>query len=342
LEANKNENSIEIQNDSNVLVEVKDLKKYFNSKGSSLFHREYIKAVDGVSFDVLRGETLGLVGESGCGKSTLGRTLIRLYEPTEGQILFDGTDISTLNPRELKTFRKRMQFIFQDPSASLNPRRTIENILLEPFRIHNIGTKEEQRERILFLLERVGLSKYHLSRYPHELSGGQKQRVGVARALALNPELIICDEAVSALDVSIQAQVINLLQDIQKEFDLTYVFISHNLSVIHHISDRVAVMYLGQMVELAENQELYENTLHPYSQALISAIPQADPKRTRQRIFLTGDVPSPANPPSGCRFHTRCPHCMDICKTQAPCLKKVKEGHFVACHLYDDKTEANK
>lgn len=317
-----------------VLVRVQNLKKYFSAKGSAPFAKRYIKAVDDVSFEILRGETLGLVGESGCGKSTLGRTIIALYQPTGGQVIFEGQDIAALNPRELKTFRQKMQFIFQDPSASLNPRVNIGNILLEPFRIHNVGSRAERQEKIKFLLDRVGLSAYHLSRYPHELSGGQKQRVGVARALALNPRLIICDEAVSALDVSIQAQVLNLLEDLQQEFALTYLFISHNLSVIHHISDRIGVMYLGKLVETGNHDDVYERPLHPYAKALISAIPHAQPARSRERILLKGDVPSPADPPAGCRFHTRCPAVMEQCQTAQPCLRQVNEGHYVACHLY--------
>lgn len=317
-----------------LLVDVQNLKKYFPSDSSTIFHKQYIKAVDDISFQVFRGETFGLVGESGCGKSTLGRAMIYLYPPTSGEVIFDGQRISALKPRELKSFRKRMQFIFQDPSASLNPRKTVSSILQEPFRIHGVGTHEERNEKIKYLLERVGLSSYHLSRYPHELSGGQKQRVGVARALALNPQLIICDEAVSALDVSIQAQVINLLEDLQEEFHLTYMFISHNLSVVHHISNRVGVMYLGKMVEVGAHDAIYDDTKHPYSQALISAIPKSDPLENKERILLSGDVPSPANPPSGCRFHTRCRYAKDICAKAEPPLLPVGEDHFVACHLY--------
>lgn len=319
---------------TDVLVHVEGLKKYFPIKGSSPFHRRYIKAVDDVAFDILRGETFGLVGESGCGKSTLGRILVHLYPPTGGKVEFEGRDIAGLGSKELKYYRQKMQFIFQDPSASLNPRVTIGNILLEPFRIHKVGTPEERRERIRFLMDRVGLSEYHLSRYPHELSGGQKQRVGVARALALNPQLIVCDEAVSALDVSIQAQVINLLEDLQREFSLTYLFISHNLSIIHHISDRVGVMYLGKMVEVGNHDSIYDRTLHPYTKALISAIPHADPLNFQERILLKGDVPSPASPPAGCRFHTRCAEAMKVCAEREPMLTQMENDHYVACHLY--------
>jgi peptide/nickel transport system ATP-binding protein/oligopeptide transport system ATP-binding protein len=319
---------------SNVLVQVQGVKKYFRSKGGAPFSKQYIKAVDDVSFDIMRGETFGLVGESGCGKSTLGRAIIALYPLSGGKVIFEGQDIEALKPQELKAFRQKMQFIFQDPSASLNPRVNIGNILMEPFRIHNVGSRQERQKKIEFLLDRVGLSAYHLSRYPHELSGGQKQRVGVARALALDPRLIICDEAVSSLDVSIQAQVINLLEDLQRELSLTYLFISHNLSVINHISDRIGVMYLGKMVEIGNHQDIYERTLHPYAKALISAIPHTDPANTQERILLKGDVPSPANPPSGCRFHTRCSEARERCSKEEPCLMHISEGHYVACHLY--------
>ena len=324
--------------EKDVLVRALNIKKYFRSKGGPLFQKSYIKAVDDISFDILRGETFGLVGESGCGKSTLGRAIIALYPLSGGKVIMDGQDIEAMKPGELKSFRQKMQFVFQDPSASLNPRINVRNILMEPFRIHKVGNKEERIDRIMFLLDRVGLSEYHLSRYPHELSGGQKQRVGVARALALNPQLIICDEAVSALDVSIQAQVLNLLEDLQQEFALTYLFISHNLSVIHHVSDRIGVMYLGKVVEIGNDENVYDRSLHPYTKALISAIPQTGPMNPRERILLSGDVPSPADPPSGCRFHTRCPECMEKCKSEDPSFSQVDNGHYVACHLYQQQS----
>ncbi|MDR3343953.1 MAG: ATP-binding cassette domain-containing protein [Treponema sp.] len=313
---------------ADVLVRAQGIRKYFPLRDGRPWNKRFVKAVDDVSFDIYRGETFGLVGESGCGKSTLGRVLVLLYPLNAGTILFDGQDIAGLRFRELKNFRKKMQCIFQDPSASLNPRVTIGNILLEPFRIHRVGTPEERQHRIRFLLERVGLSEYHLSRYPHELSGGQKQRVGIARALALNPRLIVCDEAVSALDVSIQAQVINLLSDLQQEYSLTYLFISHNLSVVHHVSSRVGVMYLGKLVEVGNHRDIYEGALHPYTTALLSAIPG----HGAGRIILSGDVPSPSNPPVGCRFHTRCPQCKSFCQTAEPSLIDVGNGHLVACH----------
>lgn len=318
--------------DDNVLVQVQNLKMYFQTEGSYSFTKKYIKAVDDVSFELYKGETFGLVGESGCGKSTLGRTMLGLYKPNSGKVIFDGEDIFSLKNKSMKEMRKKMQLIFQDPSASLNPRKTIADILNEPFHIHQVGTKIERKAKINDLLDKVGLSAYHLSRYPHELSGGQKQRVGIARALALNPKLIICDEPVSALDVSIQAQVINLLEDLQKEYDLTYLFISHNLSVVHHICDRVGVMYLGKLVETGNHEDIYRNTQHPYAKALISAIPHADPDNPIERILLKGDVPSPANPPAGCRFHTRCPQATGLCAQVEPLLKEVFAGHFAACH----------
>lgn len=316
-----------------VLVEVQNLKMYFQTEGSFALTKKYIKAVDDISFKLFKGETFGLVGESGCGKSTLGRTVLGLYKANSGKVMFEGENIFSLNQKKMKEMRKKMQLIFQDPSASLNPRKTIADILNEPFHIHQAGTKTEREAKIKSLMERVGLSEYHLSRYPHEMSGGQKQRVGIARALALNPKLIICDEAVSALDVSIQAQVINLLEDLQKEYDLTYLFISHNLSVVHHICNRVGVMYLGKLVEIGNHEDIYRNTLHPYAKALISAIPQTDPDQAKERILLKGDVPSPADPPSGCRFHTRCPEAIELCCHTEPQLKEVFTGHFAACHL---------
>ena len=319
--------------ENNVLVQVQNIKMYFQSEGSFSFRKKYIKAVDDVSFDIFKGETFGLVGESGCGKSTLGRTMLGLYRPIEGKVILDGEDIFSLNNKKMKEMRKKMQLIFQDPSASLNPRKTIADILNEPFHIHKVGTKTEREAKIKDLLDHVGLSTYHLSRYPHEMSGGQKQRVGIARALALNPKLVICDEPVSALDVSIQAQVINLLEDLQNEYNLTYLFISHNLSVVHHICNRVGVMYLGKIVEIGNHDDIYQNTMHPYAKALISAIPHADPEMQQERILLKGDVPSPANPPSGCRFHTRCTQAIESCSQAEPILNEVGPGHFVACHL---------
>ncbi|MDR1961780.1 MAG: ATP-binding cassette domain-containing protein [Gracilibacteraceae bacterium] len=318
------------QNDG-TLVSVENMVKYFPLRGHP-FRRQYVKAVDGVSFAIRRGETFGLVGESGCGKSTLGRALAALYPLSAGRVLFAGQDIAALQPRELKSLRQKIQVIFQDPSASLNPRVTIGRALEEPFRIHRAGRTAERQERIAFLLERVGLSDYHLSRYPHELSGGQKQRVGIARALALNPELIVCDEAVSALDVSIQAQVLNLLADLQEEFHLTYLFISHNLNVVHHVSNRVGVMYLGKLVEIGSHRDIYARPRHPYTQALISAIPRAE-AGGGGRIILTGDVPSPVNPPAGCRFHTRCPRAAPECGEREPLLLPAGEDHYAACHF---------
>lgn len=310
------------------LVEIKDLKIHFKQKG-----KKTVRAVDGISFSIKKGETFGIVGESGCGKSTLGRGILRLIEPTSGKVFYKGTDMSTLNEKEMKTLREKIQIIFQDPSACLNPRRTMKQILMEPFKVHGIKDKEQIEGRIHELVELVGMADYHLSRYPHELSGGQKQRIGIARALALNPELIVCDEAVSALDVSVQAQVINLLEDLQQKLGLTYIFISHNLNVVHHISDRVGVMYLGKMVEIATADELYDYQAHPYTQALLSAIPQIDPEKKSKRIILQGEVPSPLNPPGGCYFHTRCPKCTEKCRQQEPVLRDIGDGHLAACHL---------
>ena len=283
----------------------------------------------------MKGETFGVVGESGCGKSTLGRTLIRLQQPTDGHIYLNGTDIAGLKGVQLKEMRKEAQIIFQDPSACLNPRRTIKQILMEPFEIHNLKGKIDVDAKIMELLQLVGLDSYHLSRYPHELSGGQKQRIGIARALALDPQIIICDEAVSALDVSVQAQVLNLLQELKEKLGLTYFFISHNLNVVYQVSDRVGVMYLGKMVEIANYDQLYEKRYHPYTEALLSAIPQVDQEEQKERIHLEGEVPSPYDPPSGCHFHTRCPKACDKCRQTAPELKEVAPGHYVACHLYE-------
>ena len=309
------------------LLDVRNLVKHFPIDNSL----DVVKAVDGVSFDIKSGETLGLVGESGCGKSTVGRCLLRLHEPTSGEVLFEGKNIVGLPNREMQTLRREMQIIFQDPYASLNPRLSILSIVSEPLKIHGIGNKKEQAERVGDLLKKVGLDPNYMRRYPHEFSGGQRQRIGIARALALNPKLIICDEPVSALDVSVQAQVVNLLQDLQAEFGLTYLFISHGLAVVEHISNRVAVMYLGKIVEIAEGRELYDNPLHPYTKALLSAIPVPDPKKKRERIILKGDVPTPINPPSGCRFRTRCPFAIEECAKVVPELREIQPNHFAAC-----------
>ena len=318
-------------NDKEVLMKADHVKVYFKGKKKG----QTVKAVDDVSFEIMKGETFGVVGESGCGKSTLGRTLIRLQQPTDGHIYLNGTDIAGLKGAQLKEMRKEAQIIFQDPSACLNPRRTIKQILMEPFEIHNLKGKIDVDEKIMELLQLVGLDSYHLSRYPHELSGGQKQRIGIARALALEPQIIICDEAVSALDVSVQAQVLNLLQELKEKLGLTYFFISHNLNVVYQVSDRVGVMYLGKMVEIANYDQLYEKRYHPYTEALLSAIPQVDQEEQKERIHLEGEVPSPYDPPSGCHFHTRCPKACDKCRQTAPELKEVAPGHYVACHLYE-------
>ena len=309
------------------LLEVKNLKKYFPS-GSQV-----VKAVDDVSFDVYKGETLGLVGESGCGKSTTGRMTIRLLDATEGSILYKGKDIATLKGSELRDQRCKMQIIFQDPFSSLDPRKTIGETIGRPLQVHNLVPKAQRFERVLELMERVGLDPNWVNKYPHELDGGRRQRVGIARALAVNPEYIVCDEPVSALDVSIQAQVLNLLQDLQEELGLTYLFISHDLSVVKHLSNRIAVMYLGKIVELAASDELFAHTEHPYTKALLSAIPIPSIDEKPQRILLQGDVPSPKNPPSGCRFHTRCPYATERCKQVEPELRDIGGGHYVACHL---------
>jgi oligopeptide/dipeptide ABC transporter ATP-binding protein len=295
----------------------------------------WVQAVDKVSFTVKSGETLGLVGESGCGKTTVGRSILRLIEPTSGEVSFDGRNIITMPPRELKPLRRDMQIIFQDPYASLNPRIPIGESIMEGLHIHRIGHKKERWEIAINMLKKVGLEEYHARRYPHEFSGGQRQRIGIARALALNPKFIVCDEPVSALDVSIQSQVLNILKDLQKEFGLTYLFIAHNLSVVEHISDRVAVMYLGKMVELTDRESLYREPLHPYTQALLSAIPKPHPGVKRERTILKGDVPSPLNPPKGCRFHTRCPIAVEKCGQEEPEFREARPGHFVACWLVE-------
>jgi oligopeptide transport system ATP-binding protein len=316
------------------LLEVKHLKKHFPIKGG-VFSKTigYVYAVDDISFTLNRGETLGLVGESGCGKSTTGRTILRLIEPTAGDISFEGQRITTLDKGDMRALRREMQIIFQDPYASLNPRMTVGSIIGEPLEIHKIAKGAEKEERVASLLEKVGLRAEDMRKYPHEFSGGQRQRIGIARALALNPKLIVCDEPVSALDVSIQAQVINLLDDLQKELGLSYLFIAHNLNVVEHISDRVAVMYLGKIVELASDTDLYSNPQHPYTEALLSAVPIPDPTVKKMRIILEGDVPSPINPPSGCHFHTRCPYKEKICEEVEPEFKDIGGGHWVACHL---------
>jgi len=316
------------------LLQVRDLKMHFPVK-EGIFMRtgKFNKAVDGVSFDILPGETLGLVGESGCGKSTLGRCIARLYQPTAGEVLFNGTDLARLGRKAMMPFRRDIQMIFQDPMESLNSRHTVGEILEEPFIVHNMGDKAWRRQRVTELLELVGLPARSATRYPFEFSGGQRQRIGIARAIALNPKLIICDEPVSALDVSIQSQILNLLIDLQKEFNLSYLFIAHDLAVVKHISDRIAIMYLGRIVESGEGESIYRTARHPYTQSLISAIPVPDPHHVSQRQILVGDVPSPINPPSGCAFHTRCPKVMDICRSVAPVLTSDRQP--VSCHLYN-------
>jgi oligopeptide/dipeptide ABC transporter ATP-binding protein len=319
------------------LVEVKNLKKYFPVK-TSMFKKgnQVVKAVDDVSFHIYKGETFGLVGESGCGKSTLGRTLNRLYDPTAGEIRFDGKDITKLNNKELQPYRNRMQMIFQDPYSSLNPHLTVEEIIDEPLEIHTKLSKSERKEKIIDILEKVGLKKEDIEKLPHEFSGGQRQRIGIARALSINPDFILCDEAISALDVSIQAQVINMLEDLQSELDLTYLFVAHDLSMVRHISDRIGVMYLGKIVEISKSEELYDKPLHPYTQALLSAIPIPDPIKAQnsKREIISGELPSPIEMEKGCRFRSRCPFAKPICAEADPQLKQVDDEHYVACHLY--------
>ncbi len=325
-----------VENQQEVVLHVENLKKYFPiRRGVFQRHVGDVKAVDGVSFDVYRGETLGLVGESGCGKTTTGRTIIRIYEPTDGHVFFKGQDLAALKSNEMREMRRSMQMIFQDPYASLNPRMSVLRIVGEPLEVFHVGTKSDRKERVAELLELVGLNPDFMTRYPHEFSGGQRQRIGLARALALQPDLIICDEPISALDVSIQAQVVNLLEELQDKLGLTYIFIAHDLSMVRHISNRVAVMYLGKIVELTDRDTLYSNPLHPYTEALLSAVPVPDPviEETRQRIILEGDLPSPANPPKGCNFNTRCPKVMDICREEEPPFVEVEPGHYCACHL---------
>ena len=328
--SNENKNAL-----STPLVEVKDLKQYFNIN-TGLFQSKPLKAVDGVSFAINAGETLGLVGESGCGKTTVGRTLLHLYKPTSGEVFYKGNKIST--PHDIKEFRKHAAMVFQDPYSSLNPRMTVSDIIGEPLDIHHLySTKAERQDKILELMDHVGLNSEHASRYAHEFSGGQRQRIGIARSLAINPDFIVCDEPVSALDVSIQAQIINMFDELQDKIGLSYLFIAHDLLVVRHISDRIAVMYLGKMVELADANEIYDHPLHPYSKALISAVPVPDPKiaRANQRIALGGDIPSPLNAPSGCPFRTRCPYATEQCAAEMPEFKEVSKGHFVACHNLD-------
>ncbi|MFQ5343133.1 MAG: ABC transporter ATP-binding protein [Anaerolineae bacterium] len=329
---------VDEKRDGELLLEVKGLKKYFPITEGIIIQRHVgdIKAVDGLNFYIRRGETLGLVGESGCGKSTTGRSILQLYEPTAGEVWFKGTNIAKLRGEKLRRMRRDMQMIFQDPYASLNPRMTVGNIIGEPLEVHGLARGKEKQERVQELLEVVGLNPYFVNRYPHEFSGGQRQRIGVARALAVNPDFIVCDEPISALDVSIQAQIINLLEQLQADFELTYLFIAHDLAVVRHISSQVAVMYLGKIVEIADRAELYHNPLHPYTKALLSAVPIPDPvvEEGRERIILTGDVPSPAHPPSGCRFHTRCPIMQrPICVEEEPEMYDRGGEHFVACHL---------
>ncbi len=331
-----------MKEDRAVLIQVENLRKYFQVKGNPFQPKQYVQAVESVSFSIFRGETLGIVGESGCGKSTLGRAMIRLIEPTNGRIVYDGTAIYDKEKKiqlKMKPYRRKMQIIFQDPSASLDPRMTVGEIVGEALDIHKIcDNKKERRELINHLLDEVGLNTEHANRFPHEFSGGQQQRVGIARALAVKPEFIVCDEPISALDVSIQSQVVNMLEDLQAANHLTYLFIAHDISVVRHISSRIGVMYLGSLVELAESYELCNHPIHPYTKTLLSAVPLPDPEKnkTRQRILLEGEIPSPINPPSGCRFHTRCPYATPRCKEAAPQLKEYGPGHFAACHMLDD------
>lgn len=320
------------------ILELKGLKVYYPVQKGILGKKEYVKAVDNVELDIIEGEVFGIVGESGCGKSTLGKAISKLINVTAGKMIFDGNDISDYTRYQMREIRKSMQMIFQDPYASLNPRMSIREIIAEPLRVHGIAkTKEDIDKKVISLLQKVGLDAYHAARYPHEFSGGQRQRIGIARALAVNPKLIIADEPVSALDVSIQSQVLNLMNDLKKELNLTYIFVAHDLSVVEHISDRVGVMYLGNFVEVADKNSLYENPLHPYTKALLSAVPIPNPRVKKERIILEGSIPSALNPPAGCKFHTRCPKCMEICKNVAPEKKVISESHYVYCHLYDEK-----
>jgi len=328
-----------VEYDPQYILQVNNLKKYFPIKGGMLSQTVgYVRAVDGVTFNLKRGTTMGLVGESGCGKTTVGRTILRLYnEKTDGQVLFNGQEVFDLTAKEMRALRTKMQIIFQDPFASLSPRMPVGEIIGEAVREHNLVPKEEYEDYLDRIMDNCGLQPFHKDRYPHEFSGGQRQRIGIARALALNPEFVVCDEPVSALDVSIQAQIINLLKDLQDKFNLTYLFISHDLSVVEHISDTVGVMYLGSLVEYGETADIFKNPLHPYTKALFSAIPVPDPTVKMNRIVLEGTIPSPANPPSGCKFHTRCPYATERCAQEAPCQKEIEPGHFVVCHLFDEE-----
>ena len=321
---------------SDTLLRLEDLKIYYPVAGSGFGKKEFVKAVDGVTFEVKKGEVFGIVGESGCGKSTLGRGVCKLENLTSGHVYLDGEDITEYNDRRMRSIRKKVQMVFQDPYASLNPRMSVFDIIAEPLLVHHLyQDKADLEKKVLDLLHRVGLDDYHANRYPHEFSGGQRQRIGIARALAVEPSLIIADEPVSALDVSIQAQVLNLLNELKHDLDLTYIFVAHDLSVVEYISDRVGVMYLGNFVEVGEKEKIYSNPMHPYTQALLSAVPVPDPTAKRERILLEGSIPSAHKPPTGCKFHTRCPKCMECCKTQAPERYEVDDGHYVYCHLYD-------
>lgn len=321
---------------SDTLLRVEDLKIYYPVAGSGFGKKEFVKAVDGVTFEVKKGEVFGIVGESGCGKSTLGRGVCKLENLTSGHVYLDGEDITEYNDRRMRSIRKKVRMVFQDPYASLNPRMSVFDIIAEPLLVHHLyQDKADLEKKVLDLLHRVGLDDYHANRYPHEFSGGQRQRIGIARALAVEPSLIIADEPVSALDVSIQAQVLNLLNELKHDLDLTYIFVAHDLSVVEYISDRVGVMYLGNFVEVGEKEKIYSNPMHPYTQALLSAVPVPDPTAKRERILLEGSIPSAHKPPTGCKFHTRCPKCMECCKTQAPERYEVDDGHYVYCHLYD-------
>ena len=321
---------------SDTLLRVEDLKIYYPVAGSGFGKKEFVKAVDGVTFEVKKGEVFGIVGESGCGKSTLGRGVCKLENLTSGHVYLDGEDITEYNDRRMRSIRKKVQMVFQDPYASLNPRMSVFDIIAEPLLVHHLyQDKADLEKKVLNLLHRVGLDDYHANRYPHEFSGGQRQRIGIARALAVEPSLIIADEPVSALDVSIQAQVLNFLNELKHDLDLTYIFVAHDLSVVEYISDRVGVMYLGNFVEVGEKEKIYSNPMHPYTQALLSAVPVPDPTAKRERILLEGSIPSAHKPPTGCKFHTRCPKCMECCKTQAPERYEVDDGHYVYCHLYD-------